>query len=202
MTTEARAYLRYPGTDSTIDVAVAAIADMQRDFQTQHVERFGFATDAELIVEMIQVEAIAASGADTDQLIELPPASSPAVTTVDIYMRGAWQRTPVFERAGLAAGFTTTGPVLIVDAGSTTVVEPGWRATVDPRGNRILTRHAPREAMVAIGTAADPVRLEIFNGLFMSIAEEMGAALQHTASSVNIRERLDFSCALFDATGS
>ncbi|MEZ5474660.1 MAG: hydantoinase B/oxoprolinase family protein [Steroidobacteraceae bacterium] len=202
VTTEARAYLRYPGTDSTIDVAVAAIADMQRDFQTQHVERFGFATDAELIVEMIQVEAIAASGADTDQLIELPPASSPAVTTVDIYMRGAWQRTPVFERAGLAAGFTTTGPVLIVDAGSTTVVEPGWRATVDPRGNLILTRHAPREAMVAIGTAADPVRLEIFNGLFMSIAEEMGAALQHTASSVNIRERLDFSCALFDATGS
>ncbi len=202
VTTEACAYLRYPGTDSTIEVTVASLDAMQRDFQTQHVARYGFATEAELIVEMVQVEAIAASAADTDNLVTLPAASSPAITTVDVFMAGAVHATPVFERTGLAAGFTVIGPALIVDAGSTTVLEPGWQVLVDPRGNLILTRHTPRAATVAIGTAVDPVRLEIFNGLFMSIAEEMGAALQHTASSVNIRERLDFSCALFDAAGN
>ncbi len=202
LTTESRAYLRYAGTDSTIEVTVAALDAMQRDFQAQHVARFGFATEAELIVEMIQVEAIAAGAAETGQLVSLPAESGAAIATVAVYSEGRTALAPVFERGSLAVGFKVFGRALIVDAGSTTVVEPGWQAVVDPRGNLILSRHAPRTAAVAIGTAADPVRLEIFNGLFMSIAEEMGAALQHTASSVNIRERLDFSCALFDADGN
>jgi 5-oxoprolinase (ATP-hydrolysing) len=112
-------------------------------------------------------------------------------------------QAPVFDRAGLTLDSVVDGPALISDPVSTTVVEPGWRARLDVIGNLLLTRHAPRPAPATDdGTAVDPVRLEVMGGLFMAIAEEMGAALQHSASSVNIRERLDFSCALFDAAGN
>ena len=110
--------------------------------------------------------------------------------------------TPLYDRATLAAGAEIIGPAIIAEANATTIVEPDWRARVDALGNLILERTVPLPATVAIGTDADPVMLEVFNNLFMSIAEEMGAALQNTAYSVNIKERLDFSCALFDPTGA
>ncbi len=148
------------------------------------------------------MEAIAESGHGGEAIVALPPESAPPVAYADCYLDGRNHRTPLFDRAHLAVGFCVDGPALIVDSTSTTVVEPGWRASVDPIGNLILTRHAQRAAASAAGTDVDPIRLEIFNGLFMAIAEEMGAALQHSAASVNIRERLDFSCALFDAAGN
>jgi 5-oxoprolinase (ATP-hydrolysing) len=108
----------------------------------------------------------------------------------------------LYHRADLPPGHRIPGPALIVDPSSTTVIEPGWQAEVDPLANLILTRSVPRSASRAVGTDADPVMLEVFNNLFMAVAEEMGVALQNTASSVNIKERLDFSCALFDSGGA
>ena len=111
-------------------------------------------------------------------------------------------RTPVYRREALQPGHSDAqGPAIIAEANATTVVEPGWRAEVTALDHLVLERVEPRPARVAIGTAVDPVMLEIFNNLFMSIAEQMGLRLENTAYSVNIKERLDFSCALFDAAG-
>jgi 5-oxoprolinase (ATP-hydrolysing) len=120
----------------------------------------------------------------------------------DSFMAGASHVTPIFDRSALPVGFTLDGPALITDPVSTTVVEPGWRLTIDDRANIILARVAPRARTAVDAATVDPIRLEIFAGLYMAIAEEMGAALQNSASSVNIRERLDFSCALFDGAGN
>ena len=108
----------------------------------------------------------------------------------------------LFDRASLSPGARIPGPAIIVDPAATTIVEPGWQAEVDPLGNLILTRATPRESAPAMGTQVDPVMLEMMGNLFMAIAEEMGVALQNTASSVNIKERLDFSCAVFDCDGN
>ena len=188
--TEARLFLRYAATESSIEVDWGAPANMRAAFAQAHRERFGFEGEGALIADMIRVEAIAESGIETSCGVAFPDQSSPAISIAQGY-----------DRASLAMASMIDGPALIFDASATTVVEPDWRATVDRFGNLILTRTAARTSARS-GTEADPVRLEIFNGLFMAIAEEMGAALQHSASSVNIRERLDFSCALFDAVGN
>jgi len=199
---EAAVMLRLDGTDSLIEVPHGPLPQMKAAFERGYRERFGFLGEAALVAEMIRVEAVLPSGEDARLDWPLPPVSAPPLETRTVFMAGAPHETPLYDRAALAAGFETDGPAIIVDAVSTTIVEPGWRARVDDLANLILTRHAPRTEARASGTAADPVRLEIMGGLFMAIAEEMGAALQHSASSVNIRERLDFSCALFDARGN
>jgi 5-oxoprolinase (ATP-hydrolysing) len=188
-----RLALRYDGSDSSLEVELTEPAAMRVAFETAHRARFGFAApDAVVVIETAIVEAI--GGSPT-------PFASSAVETRDT---GAPARDTngVVDRADLQAGDAIDGPTLIVDASATTVVEPGWRATVDAQGNLILDRTSPRQAAQVTGGDADPVMLEIFNNLFMAIAEEMGVALQNTASSVNIKERLDFSCALFDAGGA
>nr|MBA3897072.1 hydantoinase B/oxoprolinase family protein [Sphingomonadaceae bacterium] len=197
---ETQAHLRYVGTDSTIDVPVSDAGAMAAAFETRHRARFGFAGSGAIVVDMLRAEAIAAAG-DPVSVTTLPARSNPPIAMVETFMAGKRRPTPVFDRPRLAEGFTVAGPALIAEAVATTVVEPGWRATVDRLGNLILERCGAR-AKASDGTAADPVRLEIFAGRFMAIAEEMGAALRHSAASVNIRERLDFSCALFDAEGS
>ena len=200
---EAFVHIRHIGTDSCIAIPHAPLAEMEASFAARHQAQFGFVGETGLIAEMIGVEAIAAGQtAGAAMGFALPQRSGPFIAEVACFMGGETRTAPLYDRATLAAGFVADGPAIILDPVSTTIVEPGWRVTVDPAGNLILTRRVPREASSAIGTAVDPVRLEIFNGLFMAIAEEMGAALQHSASSVNIRERLDFSCALFDAEGS
>lgn len=199
---EASAQIRYAASDGGIAVPVADAATMRAGFERQFAQRFGFAGQGEPLIDMLRVEAVIAGNSGTDGAATLPQRSAPPKATVDSWMNAAAHRTPLYDRAGLAAGFTIEGPALIVDPVATTVVEPGWRATVDAQGNLILDRHLARAAARAAGTDADPVRLEIFAGLFMAIAEEMGAALRQSASSVNIRERLDFSCALFDAAGN
>ncbi len=114
---------------------------------------------------------------------------------------GNWQSTPVFNRDTLPAGSRMMGPALITERTTITVIEPGWQAEITGERDLLLTRTTPRPVRVTIGTEADPVLLEVFNNLFMSIAEQMGLVLQNAAYSVNIKERLDFSCALFDAQG-
>ena len=191
--------LRYDGTDSLFDVMLGDRAAMLADFEAQYQARFGYGGTGTILVDMVRVEAIAPTAEDMGTVATI--ATQAAAPLAQVMLAGA--PAPVFDRAGLALDSVVDGPALISDPVSTTVVEPGWRARLDAIGNLVLTRHAPRPAPAADdGTAVDPVRLEVMGGLFMAIAEEMGAALQHSASSVNIRERLDFSCALFDAAGN
>ncbi|MBA3678146.1 MAG: hydantoinase B/oxoprolinase family protein [Sphingosinicella sp.] len=192
-----RAALRYEGSDSMLEVTVADPASMRHAFEDLHQARFGFAAPTmpivieTAIVEAIFRSALASQSFLTEDLESTGHASPPFETD--------W---PVTDRAGLREGDTISGPALIVDASATTMVEEGWAAQVDPTGNLILARTTPRKVEFAVGTEVDPVMLEIFNNLFMAVAEEMGVALQNTASSVNIKERLDFSCALFDREGA
>lgn len=191
--------LRYDGTDSLFDVMLGDRAAMLADFEAQYQARFGYGGTGTVLVDMVRVEAIAPTAEDMGKVATI--ATQAAAPLAQVMLAGT--PAPVFDRAGLTLDSTVDGPALISDPVSTTVVEPGWRARLDAIGNLVLTRHAPRPAPAADdGTAVDPVRLEVMGGLFMAIAEEMGAALQHSASSVNIRERLDFSCALFDAAGN
>ncbi len=198
---ERRVHLRRGQTDHTIELDLDEPAAMIAAFDAAHIVQFGFASEAPLIADRIVAEAIAESPPIAAALVAFPEEPAAPLSVAPVYMAGAWHDTPVLAREGLPAGHAIDGPALILDSVSTTIVEPGWRARVDPIGNLILDRIAPRVG-ASIGTESDPVRLAIFAGLFMSIAEEMGAALQRSAASVNIRERLDFSCALFDAHGN
>jgi 5-oxoprolinase (ATP-hydrolysing) len=197
--TETLLRLRYDGTDSLFDVPLADADTMRADFLTQHQARFGFAGKGRILIDMARVEAIASTREAMDGIAAIAAQAAPPLAHIDY----AGDTAPVHDRAGLSADSVIDGPALIIDPVSTTAVEPGWRAQLDAHGNLILTRHIPRaKPQSSDATTVDPVRLEVMGGLFMAIAEEMGAALQHSASSVNIRERLDFSCALFDAAGN
>ncbi len=189
---DARARLRFAGSDSLLAIPCDDPAAMDAAFRALHRQRFGY-SDAEgaIIVEALSVEARGTS--------EGLAGAAPEPVAVHGEASGQW---PTVTRAGMRAGEVIHGPALVIDPGSTTVVEEGWQARLADEGSLILTRSAALSRDRAAGTAADPVRLEIFNNLFMAIAEEMGVVLQSTATSVNIKERLDFSCALFDAAGA
>ncbi|NEE54496.1 5-oxoprolinase, partial [Streptomyces sp. SID8455] len=122
--------------------------------------------------------------------------------TVLMYAEGREQQAPLYRREDLHPTDTVTGPAVVAEDDATTVVDPGWQAAGSATGHLVLTRARPRPDWTAVGTCVDPVMLEVFNSLFMSIAEQMGVRLENTAHSVNIKERLDFSCALFDARGN
>ncbi|MEP1421196.1 MAG: hydantoinase B/oxoprolinase family protein [Erythrobacter sp.] len=187
-----RARLRFEGSDSMLTVECGELAGMDEAFRRMHLSQFGYSDPkATVIVEALSVEASGTSGG-------LGIAKS-APVLVDGKPTGDW---PTITRASMNEGQAANGPALIIDPGSTTVVEPGWQAVLAHDASLILTRTVPLERERAAGTKVDPVRLEIFNNLFMAIAEEMGVVLQSTATSVNIKERLDFSCALFDADGA
>jgi 5-oxoprolinase (ATP-hydrolysing) len=199
-----RVHLKYEGTDSTIVVAFGSCAQIVAAFEEAHRLQFGFVAGGPHIVEAISVEAIGMAH-EVDERPSHPdgPREGAARPVARVRMRsaGVEEITPVYDRGELRPQDRFDGPAIVVDPSATTVVEPGWRAEITPRDHLVLTRVAPRRHRQAIGTAVDPVRLEIFNNLFMSIAEQMGAVLEKTSYSVNIKERLDFSCALFDATG-
>ena len=198
---ERRVHLRYAGTEAALPVPLGP--DAAARFTDAHRARFGFATpERDLVAELIAVEATAPG----ERVVEptLPPsAASPTpLETVEVWTHGAAHRTPVFDRTALRAGDRLPGPALVREANATTVVEPGWTAEVTARDHMVLRRTAPLPERVAPGTDhADPVLLELFNNLFMAVAEQTGAVLQNTSQSVNIKERLDFSCAIFDADG-
>ena len=199
-----RVHLRYDGTDSALIVGFGPIADMVRQFETAYRTRYSFLMpNHALVAEAVSVEAIGVADAPVEVA---PPAQHrrgppPAADTVDMHSGGHVHRTPVFRRGALQPGDTIKGPAIIAEANATTVVEPGWQADVTALDHLVLTRIEARPDRTAIGTRVDPVMLEVFNNLFMSIAEQMGLRLENTAYSVNIKERLDFSCALFDAQG-
>jgi 5-oxoprolinase (ATP-hydrolysing) len=197
---EVEAQIRTGASDSVIDVPLGTIAAMRAAFARGHRARFGYDTDAALVVDMLRVEAIADT-AEGGAFVPEPVQGHGPATTVTCFMAGAERETPVHERAAIGADAIVEGPALIVDPVATIVVEPGWRAVRDAEGNLLLARTSAAATRKG-SEARDPVRLEIFASLFMGIAEEMGAALRHSAASVNIRERLDFSCALFDREGS
>ncbi len=201
--TEARAHLRYEGAHQALEVALAAPEEMHAAFAAAHEARFGFAAPRRgLLIEMITIEAV---GETEEAPQSLAPDISTAPQPIDkakVFAGGKFRECPVYQRRSLPPGFTVKGPAIITEATGTNMIEPGWQARVDGQGNLILERHAPRPRARAIGTDADPVMLEVFNNLFMSIAEQMGTTLANTAYSVNIKERMDFSCALFDAAGN
>ncbi|MGW5937006.1 hydantoinase B/oxoprolinase family protein [Streptomyces celluloflavus] len=204
LTTRARVLIRYAGTDSTIGVPLADAVTMTRDFRRAHRARYAFTMDKPLVAEAVSVEATGAAGGAAGHEAALPPREGelrPAAT-VRMYAQGRWQDTGLYRRAELRPGDTLTGPAIIAEEDATTVVDPGWRAAAGDRGHLLLTRARPRTGRTAAGTGADPVLLEVFNSLFMAVAEQMGVRLENTAHSVNIKERLDFSCALFDADGN
>ena len=200
-----RAHLRYEGTDSVIIVQHGSVAAMQAQFEEAYRKRYSFLMpDKAIVVEAISVEAIGDTDAGAGPAFDPAPRDGALAPheTVPVYSGGQWHDSALYLRAQTRPGDRIAGPAIIVEANGTNVVEPGWIAEVTADDNLVLTRVAPRAQRKAIGTEADPVMLEVFNNLFMSIAEQMGLRLQNTAVSVNIKERLDFSCALFDAEGN
>ncbi len=201
-----RVHLRYEGTDSALLVAHGTAQAMRAEFETAYRQRFGFLMPGRaLVVEAVSAEAIGGTDAVPSAAaisVDRAQGSGLPVGQVDLFTGGTSHVAPVYLRDGLSPGARVRGPAVIAEKNATTVVEPGWEATLTDRGDLVLARVEARPARVALGTSADPVMLEIFNNLYMSIAEQMGATLAKTAYSVNIKERLDFSCALFDAQGN
>ena len=196
-------HVRYQGTDTALVVACVDMAQICRDFEAGYRQRFAFLMQGRMrVIEAVSVEAVGAGESfDTAVQGDEPPAYMPQPDAVVRMHSGSWHDAGLFVRESLRAGATLSGPAIVAEKNATTVVEPGWQATLTAAGPIELQRVVPRANQHAIGTDADPVMLEVFNNLFMNIAEQMGLRLQNTAYSVNIKERLDFSCALFSAAG-
>ncbi|MCA0399854.1 MAG: hydantoinase B/oxoprolinase family protein [Proteobacteria bacterium] len=200
-------HLRYAGTDSPIEIVWQAgdtPESLRARFENAHRARFGFMDrDKQVVIEAIGVEAIGGGSGFTEAVYPLREEKPEAGATTRFFSQGAWHDAPVYLRADLAPGMHFAGPAILIEPNQTIVIEKGWQGRISACDHIILTRREALARERAIGTreGADPILLEIFNNLFMSIAEQMGVALQNTAYSVNIKERLDFSCAVFDAEG-
>ena len=196
-------HLRYQGTDTALEVAFGALDAIRRDFEAAYRQRFAFLMPGRnLIIEAVSVEAVGAGERHAESAAAgEPPAHRPVPDAAVRMHSGRWLDAALHVRESLLPGATIDGPAIIAERNATTVVEPGWQAMLTSAGPIELQRVVPRETRHAIGTDADPVMLEVFNNLFMNIAEQMGLRLQNTAYSVNIKERLDFSCALFSGAG-
>ncbi|MCO4700419.1 hydantoinase B/oxoprolinase family protein [Streptomyces sp. RO-S4] len=200
-----RAQLRYDGTDTALTVELTGPDAMRRAFEERHRATYSFTLDRPIVVEALSVEATGVT--EPPDLSALAPhrgtprSGAPDPRPVRLHTKGAWRDVPLHRREDLPPGHPVTGPAVITEAGATTVVDDGWRAEANDDGHLVMERAAVTESS-DVDTQADPVLLEVFNNLFMSIAEQMGARLESTAQSVNIKERLDFSCALFDPDGN
>ena len=196
-----RAHLRYEGSHQPLEVAFDTAAAMQAEFEAIHHARFGFISpERGLLFEMLAVEAIG-EGSLMPALHAPKAAVAVPVDHPMVFVGGGWQAVPLYDRSQIGCGSTIPGPAILREATGTVLVDPGWTARIDAAANLVLERRAPLLRPKAGGTRADPVLLEVFNNLFMSVADQMGATLANTAWSVNIKERLDFSCAIFDAAG-
>ncbi|MCK5896043.1 MAG: hydantoinase B/oxoprolinase family protein [Cocleimonas sp.] len=202
-------HCRYHGSDTTLPINYSqqpqashdSIQQLTNQFETIHQQRFGFISkNHTLLIESIEVEVISRG-----QSVDHPPAHNTfkaAPKYYAVYIDKQWQHCPFYQRESLITDQTIKGPAIILEATGTNVIEMGWQATMSAQRNLVLTRHQLLQHNLAIGTQVDPVMLEIFNNLFMSIAEQMGFVLANTAASVNIKERLDFSCAIFNTEGA
>src|SRR5712691_6809113 len=199
-----RVHLRYDGTDSALIVEFGGFEDIVARFEAAYRMRYSFLMPGRgLIAESVSVEAIGAPETLSDAVPVARSARRPAPAEwVSVHTGGRALSTPVFLRERLSPGNRIDGPAVIAERNATTVVEPGWRAQVTHLDHMVLERVEARPARAAIGTSVDPVKLEVFNNLYMSIAEQMGLRLANTAYSVNIKERLDFSRAVFDREGN
>ena len=195
------AHIRTDGSHQSLPVAYGSEAEMRAGFDAAHQQRFGFIPSYQrLIIELLTSEAVGATGEAAqvgDQVTQIDTEMRP----VTMYSDGAWKDVPLINRLSMRHGDTVNGPAILFEPTGTNIVEHGWQAEVVSGANLILRRIVPLARENAIGTRVDPVMLEVFNNLFMSIAEQMGATLENTSYSVNIKERLDFSCALFTPQG-
>ena len=198
-----RAHLRYDGTDLPIAVLRGTPQEMAESFADAHRKQFGFTFDKPLIIEAIELEAIGGGADAAEQTHDLDEVERAPSSSTQIFTSGSRVEAGIFMRTDLVPGNRVLGPALIIEDHQTIVVEPGWEAAINQYDHIILTRvtELAREAVIGTSGDADPVLLEVFNNLFMSIAEQMGVTLQNTSYSVNIKERLDFSCAVFNADG-
>ena len=204
-----RVHVRYEGSDSALIVPLGSLAEITAAFENAYRQRFAFLMQGKgLVVEAVSVEAVVPGDAPVEPRHTLQPAREvPRRSTVRMYTGGidgvaAWHDAALVVREDLRPGDVIPGPAIIAEKNATTIVEPGWEAQLTDRDHLLLNRRVARAVQHAVGTTVDPVLLEVFNNLFMNIAEQMGLQLQNTAYSVNIKERLDFSCALFDTAGN
>ena len=195
-----QAHLRYDGSHQALEVAFGTTTEMQAAFETSHKQRFGFTSpERAILFEMLSAEAVGKTGEAPKGLSVCGTAE--AVTQVAFYSEGKSCMAPLYARENIGQGAKINGPAIITESTGTNVIEAGWQAQVDGLGNLLIERIEKKQRARAAGTKADPVLLEVFNNLFMSVADQMGATLANTSWSVNIKERLDFSCAIFDELG-
>ncbi|MBX3574152.1 MAG: hydantoinase B/oxoprolinase family protein [Mesorhizobium sp.] len=198
--------IRYDGTDTAlpVDFTGRSLDIARREFETAHKAQFGFVYDHKpMIVESIDLQGNDGRTAGRDETSRQTVDEAVAASeTRRMFCEGEWRDAGVFRREELRPGNRVLGPALVIESHQTIVVEPGWQAEITARDHVLLRRVEKKRRLAALGTEADPVMLEVFNNLFMAIAEQMGVTLQNTAYSVNIKERLDFSCAVFDRTGA
>ena len=209
ITKHLRAHIRYAGTDTVLSIeatypATDAVARLRAEFEAAHKRRFGFiAENKALVIDAVELETVGGGAGEGEAASSIGEASeAKADRQTRFYSQGAFHDAAVVVRETMQRGQTVTGPAIIIEKNQTIIIEDGWQARLTEHDHVVLTRIKALPQRVAIGTDADPVMLEIFNNLFMSIAEQMGVTLQNTAYSVNIKERLDFSCAVFDAAGN
>jgi 5-oxoprolinase (ATP-hydrolysing) len=203
ITVHRRVHVRCAGSDGALVVPFGSLAQIRSSFEAAYLQRYAFVMPARaLVAEAVSVEAVLAGEAPDEPLWPVgAPRETPVRERVPMHGEGGWRDAALVVRADLQPGDRIVGPAIIAEQNATTVLEHGWEARVTERDHLLLQRHLPRASTHAAGTRVDPVLLEVFNNLFMNIAEQMGLQLQNTAHSVNIKERLDFSCALFDAQG-
>ncbi len=216
ITLHVRAHIRYAGTDTPLIIdagtfhtppkggmKLSSLQKMKTAFERAHKAQFGFIDRSKaLVVEAVSVEAVGGGAIFKEKARRIRRTKLSALARTRFFSGGKWHRAAVYARETLVPGQKVKGPAIIIEPHQTVVVEQGWQAELTAKNHLVLRRIAKLRRMRAIGTHADPVMLEVFNNLFMSIAEQMGVALQNTAYSVNIKERLDFSCAVFDGNGS
>ena len=200
----AKAHLRYLGTNTLIEVAVTKNEQMRADFNQQHLKKFGFVAEEKSIwIETIVVESIGGADSVEEQFCDVPASEiAQPIRQVKLFTGGSWHETPVFKISTLKFGHTIDGPALIVGDNDTIVIELDWRAAINGFGHLIVEKIRQPRLDQEEESTCDPVKLEIFNHQFMSIAQQMGIVLQNTSQSVNVKERLDFSCAVFDGDGN
>lgn len=202
-----KVHLRYEGTDSALLIQFDSLEKMRTEFRQAYQQRYGFALPPHtlIIIEAVSVEVIAHTDLPNETSIKLGRTTPlEAITTVQVFTKGTWYNTPIYQRSDLKPGDSIQGPALIIEATGTNMIEPSWRAYLSERNHLILSRtedQQPVKTQKEYQTKPDPVLLEIFNNLLKAIAEQMGVTLQNTSHSVNIKERLDFSCAIFDQYG-
>jgi 5-oxoprolinase (ATP-hydrolysing) len=210
-----RVNLRFEGTDTSLAVQLDTLAGLRRAFEAAYLQRFAFRlADRPLVIDFVSVEALTPGEPVAQRARPATPEGVSSATTreshaagprpdpqaVSMYLDG-WREAPLHERTALSPDSQVEGPALVVDVSSTTVIDTGWRGTLTADGALELRRITARRRQRTLGTGVDPTLLEVFNNLFMNVAEQMGLQLQNTAHSVNIKERLDYSCALFDSDG-